>query len=688
MMKKLFLLIGLLTVFIFLVSCTDNIAGEAFKFKAPQPKCVKEICDNKDNDCNGIVDNDVKNCCKGVSTTLDTTANCGSCGNVCKAGQNCLNGVCAARTYSCTGSVPANAQLCINDDKGLTMDTPRTTVSGCTVRTRCEYTCNVGFTLQNGACVAVTLPPCTDSDNGTNYTVRGTAQGPEWAGVPQRVISGEDHCITLEEEPTKVGRLMEYVCRMDDDGTEKLTSISANCSEVLPGSVCQDGACVAQNCIAGNGYRGNNPNWPCCAGRELKPGNPSGSITSCCLPQDCGYDNVCFANRYNASWGNCNNGVWSVPVAAPTNFCYYVASNGTQMPAGTGNYVFYNYSAASYQYRGVVTESGPLQNVCSPTNSGNTVRQICTNNTRGFDGYSSGLNWSVTTTESLCRVGGCNPSTGNCCVERSVESSCQGNTLTNSTYTDCSAEPITRVIDCSTTLSFLNRAGVCETRGTRTGCFTPRCTPGETANTCGSNGNYVYTCAADGLRWSYTGGGSGCTAGQSCQNGACVAPTTFSCTGTVPANSTLCTGDDASLSANTVRTTVAACTAGTKCEYACNTGYTLQNGVCVNASPFYCDGNTAINASGTYNCETRYSIASGQPLICREVIMNGLTTGRCGENCTAGSRSILCSYYSGTYHYTNYLCSSYRIWNQENSVSSCSTGQTCTANSTRNGICS
>ena len=439
-MKKLFLLIGLLTMFIFLVSCTDNIAGEAFKFKALQPKCVKEMCDNKDNDCDGIVDDGVKNCCRGVSTPLDTAANCGSCGNVCKSGQSCLNGACVApTTFSCTGTVPANSTLCTGDDASLSANTVRTTVAACTVA-KCEYTCNTGYNLQNGVCV-------------------------------------QRQCVGTETD---------------------------------------------------RGYRGNNPDWPCCPGRELKPGNPSSSMTSCCLPQDCGYDNVCFANRYNASWGNCNNGVWSVPVAAPTNFCYYVASNGTQMPAGTGNYVFYNYSAASYQYRGVVTESGPLQNVCSPTNSGNTVRQICTNNTRGFDGYSSGLNWSVTTTESLCRVGGCNPSTGNCCVERSVESSCQGNTLTNSTYTDCSAEPITRVIDCSTTLSFLNRAGVCETRGTRTGCFTPRCTPGETANTCGSYGNYIYTCASDGLRWSYTGGGSGCTAGQSCQNGACVAPTTFS----------------------------------------------------------------------------------------------------------------------------------------------------------------
>lgn len=55
-------------------------------------------------------------------------------------------------TYKCTGDIPANATLIPGDDKGLKVDTPRKLVKKNTAK-KCEYTCNVGYTLQNGHCV-------------------------------------------------------------------------------------------------------------------------------------------------------------------------------------------------------------------------------------------------------------------------------------------------------------------------------------------------------------------------------------------------------------------------------------------------------------------------------------------------------------------------------------------------------
>jgi len=53
-----------------------------------------------------------------------------------------------------------------------------------------------------------------------------------------------------------------------------------------------------------------------------------------------------------------------------------------------------------------------------------------------------------------------------------------------------------------------------------------------------------------------------------------IAAPSYSCTGTAPTHSQLCANDNTGLSANTALTVVAACTAGTKCEYTCTDGYT------------------------------------------------------------------------------------------------------------------
>ena len=66
------------------------------------------------------------------------------------------------QVFQCTGTTPANSQLCTGSDAGLSTDTARTLVAQCTMEDKCEYTCMNGYTLQNGLCVQQQMQPvCT-----------------------------------------------------------------------------------------------------------------------------------------------------------------------------------------------------------------------------------------------------------------------------------------------------------------------------------------------------------------------------------------------------------------------------------------------------------------------------------------------------------------------------------------------
>jgi len=52
----------------------------------------------------------------------------------------------------CTGSEPANAEKCLNDDLGLTVDVPMTLVESCSNSQKCEYTCQSPYEYYKGAC--------------------------------------------------------------------------------------------------------------------------------------------------------------------------------------------------------------------------------------------------------------------------------------------------------------------------------------------------------------------------------------------------------------------------------------------------------------------------------------------------------------------------------------------------------
>lgn len=56
--------------------------------------------------------------------------------------------------------------------------------------------------------------------------------------------------------------------------------------------------------------------------------------------------------------------------------------------------------------------------------------------------------------------------------------------------------------------------------------------------------------------------------------------TSYSCTGTTPSNSQICSGDDQSLTANVAKTLVDSC-GSAKCEYTCATGYYKSGSSCV-----------------------------------------------------------------------------------------------------------
>ena len=71
---------------------------------------------------------------------------------------------------------------------------------------------------------------CTDSDNGLDYYVKGTAKGQEWADI-NNTVTKTDYCIIDGE---KEGRLAEYYC-LDN----QVASESYECP-----TSCQDGACI------------------------------------------------------------------------------------------------------------------------------------------------------------------------------------------------------------------------------------------------------------------------------------------------------------------------------------------------------------------------------------------------------------------------------------------------------------
>ena len=160
------------------------------------PGCL-EVCDGKDNDCDGSIDEGL--CDDGNPCTTDACTLTGECeflpntnpcddGDVCSVGDACSEGVCQSGT----------AEAC-DDNEPCTIDScsPTTGCQNVAVTGPCEDgdPCNAGDTCLDGTCISGTElkcddgNPCTADECGPDGTCTFTAFNPCDDGDPVPAIN-------------------------------------------------------------------------------------------------------------------------------------------------------------------------------------------------------------------------------------------------------------------------------------------------------------------------------------------------------------------------------------------------------------------------------------------------------------------------------------------------------------------
>ncbi|HEX2568485.1 MAG TPA: MopE-related protein [Polyangia bacterium] len=262
----------------------------------PQP----ETCDGRDNDCNGIIDDNVPGVGQPCTTAPDGTP-------LCKAGV--LR--CASGQLRCNGAVPYRPPVCkcppdecsiLGDGPGSDGCPAGSACLDCACRTPCapgEFPCSGNLVCRNGFCV----PPqcggrlCTDDETCVNNTcvdkctqircpqgqicVRGgrcVEDSCYGRGCPTGQVCRSGAC---EADPC-----LDKSCAADEfcrDGLCVRTCEGVYCPA---GQSCQNGACVADPCGG----------KVCVQGEVCQAGaNGPSCVRDPCLNVSCGRGRVCQA---------------------------------------------------------------------------------------------------------------------------------------------------------------------------------------------------------------------------------------------------------------------------------------------------------------------------------------------------------------------------------------------------------
>ncbi|MGE0268492.1 MAG: hypothetical protein AB7S78_08575 [Candidatus Omnitrophota bacterium] len=570
-----------------------------------------------------------------LALTLVGACTATKCEYICDPGYelNLAGTACVVETFDCIGTPASNSTICPGDNIGLLADTPVTTVSACTA-TMCEYTCNSGYKdagiNQCDANVCTGAPPANATlCIGDNINIPGNGD------VTRTLVAA-----------CTAGTKCEYTC-----------SSGFNFNGTI---------CVANVCTGAVP-----PNAGLCTGDGTNiPGNSDVARTLvpvCTIGTKCEY--TC-SNGYNYDAGVCDLNACTGTVPSNATLC---AGDDTGIP-GNSDVVRTAVGACTlpiycqYLCNDGFHESGGVcdVNICTGTVPSNAT--LCSGDDTNIPG-----NLNVGRTVANACTGGtkceytCDPGftkDANTCRPFMCTGTPDANALIcPGDNTGLLADtPVTTVSACTVTLcEYTCNSGYHD--GGANQCDVNVCTGATPSNASICSGDGTNIPGNSDVSRTLVGA---CTAGTKCEyicndgyNFGGASCDVNICTGAIPINATICSGDDINIpgNADVGRTVVAACTAGTKCEYICDDGFNFDGSGCTNlnqcigavpANTTICSGDDA-NIPGNSDVPRTVvpacTVGTKCEYICTDTYHDG--GGVCDPNICIGSVPANAAYCSG-----------------------------------------
>ncbi len=478
-------------------------------------------------------------------------------------------------TPTCTDVTAETMQVCAGDDI-VEKNTRRTLVTACTNAVKCEYQCKPGYRISGDSCVQETSPTGTDCTNPPQFAQLCPGDNSNQAAALVDACTAETKC----EYMCITGRVREgNTCVLSQGGTSipgrpvSLRVVSNPASiEIGGGSRTSEITATFLN-NAGNllPFAGT-ITFTTTAGSLIQTSCPTNAQQSSCgvMLQS---SNTAGIARVTATWENISNVanvVFTSPASdtTPPNVVNpqpleTVTSLPMTLSFQTDESARCRYSRTPGTAYGNMQSTTPLGRAHQWTLDGltNGLQRFyirCEDEARNAaqQDFQHSFNVQVAGNQqvTLLRISPSNPS---------IQANGVSTTAITARFTNSAGETLAsaRTVDFTTTAGRLLQNS-CSTTPSETTCsviLRSSTTPG------------IATVSATSGTLSYETGVQFTEQPQP------------SCTGTLPANSELCSGDNAGLSTDTPITLVSSCSSP-KCEYRCIAGYAKQGDTCVPSS--------------------------------------------------------------------------------------------------------